>query len=88
MNVEKTAKKEIKRMEDVIEKVEALSEEGKEVLQLAKAYMKDANYFYEKKKFLEAFEAAVIAWAYVDAGLHLKVFKVPESMKKIFTVDF
>jgi hypothetical protein len=53
---------------------------------LAKSYLTDAKYFYEKKKFLEAFEAAVIAWAYLDAGLHLKVFKIPESMKKIFTI--
>jgi len=86
MEVEEVAKKEIKRMEEVIDKVEALGEDGKEVLQLVKAYMKDAKYFYEKKKFLEAFEAAVIAWAYLDAGLHLKIFKIPESMKKIFTV--
>ncbi len=86
MEVEEVAKKEIKRMEEVIDKVEALGEDGKEVLQLVKAYMKDAKYFYEKKKFLEAFEAAVIAWAYLDAGLHLKIFRIPESMKKIFTV--
>jgi len=86
MEVEEAAKKEIKRMEEVIDKVEALGEDGKEVLQLVKAYMKDAKYFYEKKKFLEAFEAAVIAWAYLDAGLHLKIFRIPESMKKIFTV--
>jgi len=86
MEVEEAAKKEIKRTEDVIDKVEALSDEGKEVLRLAKSYLTDAKYFYEKKKFLEAFEAAVIAWAYLDAGLHLKIFKIPESMKKIFTV--
>jgi hypothetical protein len=86
MEVEEAAKKEIKRTEDVIDKVEALSDEGKEVLRLAKSYLTDAKYFYEKKKFLEAFEAAVIAWAYLDAGLHLKVFKIPESMKKIFTI--
>jgi len=86
MEVEEAAKKEMERMEEVIDKVEALSDEGKEVLRLAKSYLTDAKYFYEKKKFLEAFEAAVIAWAYLDAGLHLKVFKIPESMKKIFTI--
>jgi hypothetical protein len=86
MEVEEAAKKEIKRIEEIIDEVEALSEEGKEVLSLAKSYLTDAKYFYEKKKFLEAFEAAVIAWAYLDAGLHLKIFKIPENMKKIFTV--
>jgi len=86
MEVEEAAKKEMERMEEVIDKVEILSDEGKEVLRLAKSYLTDAKYFYEKKKFLEAFEAAVIAWAYLDAGLHLKVFKIPESMKKIFTI--
>jgi hypothetical protein len=86
MEVEEAAKKEIKRIEEIIDEVEALSEEGKEVLSLAKSYLTDAKYFCEKRRFLEAFEAAVIAWAYLDAGLHLKVFKIPENMKKIFTV--
>ena len=85
MEIEEAARKELDRMQAVIREVKPLNEKGYEILQLAKSYLTDANYFYEKKKFLEAFEAAVIAWAYIDAGLHLKLFKVPTSMKKIFT---
>jgi len=85
MEIEEAARKELDRMQAVIGEVKPLNEKGDEILQLAKSYLTDANYFYEKKKFLEAFEAAVIAWAYIDAGLHLKLFKVPTSMKKIFT---
>jgi hypothetical protein len=86
MGLKDIAEKELKRMQIVIEQVESLNKNGEEILKLAKSYLTDAKYFYEKKKFLEAFEAAVIAWAYLDAGLHFKVFRIPESMKKIFTV--
>jgi hypothetical protein len=84
MDLEKVAKKEIERMEVVFSSIEA-TEEGRELLDLARAYWEDAKYFYEKKKFLEAFEAAVIAWAYVDAGLHCKLFRIPKRLKRMFT---
>lgn len=85
MRLQESAKRELERMQAVFSRVEA-TDEGKELLKLAEAYLQDAKYFYEKKKFLESFEAAIIVWAYIDAGLHLKIFKVPASMRKVFTV--
>lgn len=85
MEIEKQAEKEIKRMEEIIEKVELVDERGKSLLEAAKTYFSDSEYFFSKKKFLEAFEAAVICWSYIDAGLHLKVFRVPKNFDEVFT---
>jgi len=48
----------------------------------------DAEYFFNKGDYLRAFEAAIIVWAYIDAGLHLKVFQIPKKLKRSFTVEF
>ena len=55
--------------------------------QFSRAYFDDGLHFFEKKKFLESFEAFIISWAYVDAGLKLKYFKVKEDQKSNFTSD-
>lgn len=86
MEVEQEAKKEIERMENVLKSLKVLKPEGKEIFELINSYFTDAKHFYENKKYLQAFEAAVICWAYVDSGLHLKLFSVNEEVKKFFTI--
>ena len=85
-NLENESEKEIKRISKVLENLEILDSKGDEILELIKAYNTDSKHFFKEKKFLQTFEAAVICWAYVDVGLHLGIFKVPEELKRMFTV--
>jgi len=80
------AEKEIKKMQPVIDSLKLQNKKAEELFKMTHAYFNDAKYFFEKGKYLQAFEAAVISWAYVDAGLHLKVFGVDKEFKKMFTV--
>ncbi|MFH0711098.1 MAG: DUF357 domain-containing protein [Candidatus Aenigmatarchaeota archaeon] len=84
--LEKETEKEIKRIDEVLKVLEVLNQDGKGILELIESYHTDSKHFFKEKKFLQAFEAAVICWAYVDVGLHVGIFKVPEEMKKTFTV--
>ena len=84
-DLEKEADKEIKRIDEVLENLEVLDYHGEEILELVNSYHEDSKYFFKEKMFLQAFEAAVICWAYIDVGLHMNLFSVPEEMKKIFT---
>ena len=77
-------KKEIEEMKSVFDKLK-FSSKGKELYQLAKAYLEDAEYFLRKGDFFRALEAVSISWAYVDAGLHLRVFRLPEELMHTFT---
>jgi hypothetical protein len=86
VDLQKEAEKELKRIDDIIPKVELLKPEGKELLLICKSYHEDARFFFNQQKFLQAFEAAVICWAYIDAGIHLGVFKVPPELSRQFTV--
>jgi len=52
---------------------------------MAVNYYKDGIYFFSKKDFIRAFEAFIISWSYVDAGLKMKFFKVPSAKEKWFT---
>lgn len=80
------AEKEIKKMQPVIDYLKLEKKEAEELFKMAHSYFNDAKYFFEKEKFLQAFEAAVIAWAYIDAGLHLGIFSIDEKFSKLFTV--
>ena len=82
------AEKEVSRINEIMSglKVVKESKETGEFLILIQAYHKDSNHFLEKGKNLEAFEAAIIVWAYVDAGLRLGIFSVEEKHRKLFTV--
>ena len=79
------AEKEIKKMQPVIDSLKLKNKDGEELLKMTLSYFNDAKYFFEKGKFLQAFEAAVISWAYVDAGLHLEVFSIPKELSSLFT---
>ncbi len=49
-------------------------------------YYKDSSFFSEKKDFVRAYEAIVISWSYVDAGLKMGFFDVPEALLGYFTM--
>ncbi len=83
--IKKQAEKEIKRMKQIIGNVKLVDDRGKSLIEAAKTYFSDSEYFFEKGKFLQSFEAAVISWSYIDAGLHVKVFSVPKEFNESFT---
>ncbi|MEM2956570.1 MAG: DUF357 domain-containing protein [Candidatus Pacearchaeota archaeon] len=88
MSIEQNAKIEMNRMKEIMEnlKINNKSKLSVHFFDFANNYLKDGIYFFNNKKFIEAFEAFVIAWAYIDAGLKLKFFKIPDKYKKYFTV--
>ncbi len=88
--IKKSADKELGRMEKVFEKLEILNKSDKKASEFhdfARRYFEDGKWFFKKEKYLEAFEAAVISWAYVDAGLKLGFFSVPKELKGNFTAE-
>lgn len=85
--LEKEALKEVKRINEIMNSLDIVDHKKSDsLLKVMKSYYTDAKTFYKNEQFLQALEAAFIVWAYADAGLHLKVFEVPEKLKGIFTV--
>lgn len=85
--LEAQARKEVERVDSIVENLEVLDGRSNSLLEVLASYHADCRGFLEKGKFLQALEAAFICWAYVDAGLHLGAFRVPEEMMEIFTVE-
>ena len=86
MELKDEAKKEIERIDKILENLKIMKKADKNFVKLIFSYSKDAHYFLDEEKFLQAFEAAVIVWAYIDSGLHMKIFAVPDELKEMFTV--
>ena len=87
-DLKENAQKEMERMKEIFDNIE-VSGKGLalDFYQFARAYFDDGIHFFEKKKFLQSFEAFIISWAYIDAGLKLKYFKVKENQKHNFTSE-
>ncbi|MBN1923285.1 MAG: DUF357 domain-containing protein [Nanoarchaeota archaeon] len=63
-------------------------EQFKELYNLALAYFEDSRHFYNKDLYVQSFEALIISWAYIDAGLKLDVFELTDDkLKEYFTND-
>ena len=91
MKIEKELSEQITKhsakMKKVFKKIE-LAEKGRDfesLLKIAHAYYKDSLYFFEKKKLVQAFEALIISWTYIDSGLRLRIFSLPEELMDYFT---
>lgn len=85
-DIEAEARKELERVDKIRASLEVVDEKAGRLVEVLDSYHRDCRGFVEKGEFLQAVEAAFICWAYVDAGLHLGVFSVPEGMRKLFTV--
>jgi hypothetical protein len=87
MEIEKYAEKEMGRMKDVFKTLKIISSEknAKEFYSFSENYFKDGIHFFNEKKFIESFEAFIISWSYIDAGMKLKFFSVPKKQEKWFT---
>lgn len=49
--------------------------QDKEFLTNIEAYIKDTNYFLEKKDLIRAFEAVIWAWAWLEIGKRKGILK-------------
>jgi hypothetical protein len=86
MNIKEAAEKEMKRMKEVFSDIKLLDKSNaKGFMEFAKNYFDDGIHFYSKEQYIESFEAFIIAWAYIDIGIKLGMFKT--GLKKYFTVD-
>lgn len=85
-DIESLARKEIDKVELILKELKLVDSKGKDILNLINSYFEDAKYFYGKKQFIQAFEAAVMCWTYADAGLHLNVFEINDELRKLFTI--
>ena len=79
----------LSKMQGVLKVVEILkpATEVEQIMTLSRAYAKDALHFLEKGDREDSIEAFGIAWAYLDALLHLGKIKVPEKFVDWFTVE-
>lgn len=86
MELEEEARKEMDRIDKIMKNLEVIDSKADSLVKVINSYYEDSKSFLEKKQYLQALETAFIVWAQVDSGLHLGVFKVPNSMRKMFTV--
>ncbi len=85
--LEERLEKEINMMEIVLGSLK-IADNGKlakEFFAMADNYFKDSKYFMGKKDPIRAFEAVVISWAYVDAGIKAGFFSVQDGLSHYFT---
>jgi hypothetical protein len=85
MDIEKAAKREVDRIGKIMPNVILIESQGGALVSFAKDYAKDAKFFFEHSKFIEAFEAAIISWAYIDISLKLKLVSLDAKFSKHFT---
>jgi len=62
------------------------SKQAEDILDMAKRYFRDANYYKEKGDFVTAFAAVNYAHAWLDAGARAGIFEVNNS-ENLFCVD-
>ena len=60
-------------------------ERATDFFDMAERYFKDANFFYEKNDYINAFAALNYAHGWLDAGARARFFLVYDSV--LFTVD-
>lgn len=87
MKIEAAAKREVDRISKIMPGVKQTKSSGGELISFAQNYASDATFFLKRGKNVEAFEAAVIAWAYVDVGIKLGLLTVPAKFMEDFTTD-
>ena len=85
--IELYANKEMNRMQEVMKSLKIISDDknARHFFDFSKNYYNDGIHFFKEKKFIESFEAFIISWSYIDAGLKLGFFSVPKEQEKWFT---
>jgi hypothetical protein len=86
--LEEQVTKHSKVMSEVFKNIRLLKkeEEFKEFYKLALSYFNDSKHFHSKGLLVQAFEALIISWAYLDTGLRLDIFELTdEKLSDYFT---
>jgi len=78
--------KEIEKTKEVLEGIRIIDEKGEDLISLARSYFEDSKYFYEKGKYLEAFELLSYLWGILDACARLNLIN-PGKFRKHFKVE-
>ncbi|MCL4372457.1 DUF357 domain-containing protein [Candidatus Parvarchaeota archaeon] len=88
-NLKERTEKEIAMMEKVFRSLSVKDRKNKfssDFFDMSSNYFNDSKFFVGKKDYLRAFEAVVISWAYIDAGIKVGLFEVPANLREYFTV--
>ncbi len=74
-NLEEKLKEETVKWLNKIKKVEITFYKDELFLKNIKAYIKDSEYFLKKNDLINAFEAIVWAWAWLEIGQRINILK-------------
>jgi len=85
-NLEKLVEKEIEKVKKILDNIISVDLKAKEVFILVNSYFNDSIYFFNKKDFLNSFEAIVITWSYLDCLAHLELIKFNKYIERLFTI--
>lgn len=72
-------------MQDILKTLRVLDPKADHIVTLSKSYTSDAMHFLKKGNEHDALEAYAIAWAYLDALLHLGMIEVSDLSQ--FTLE-
>ena len=79
-----TTKKALKTVKDSKEKIN-IKNARSQIIEMVQNYLSDAEHFYNKKDYVNAFAALNYAHGWLDCGASLGIFDVHDS--SLFTVD-
>ncbi|MCS7123125.1 MAG: DUF357 domain-containing protein [Candidatus Aenigmarchaeota archaeon] len=74
-NLERLVKKEIERVEKILQSIICVDLKCRDVLININSYFNDAKYFFSKNDLINAFEAIIICWAYLDCLIKIGMIK-------------
>ncbi len=80
------ATKEKQRTDFAFDELRLLDKKGEELLDLAKSYKIDGDFFFEKEKWLESFELYVYIFGILDSLANLKLVD-PGEARKHYKID-
>jgi hypothetical protein len=67
------------KLEPLAEMAEPVDPKAEEVLENAKAYVKDARHWLEQENLVLAFECMIHSWAILETARELGAISVPEQ---------
>jgi len=75
-SLETEIRKWLKRAEETVKNIELIDKSRSQLLDNIHAYIKDSHHFLEKGQLIEAFEAVIWAWSWIEILEELNVLKI------------
>ncbi len=87
-NIIDLVKKHKDKMESVFKYISIVKDDefSTKILHIAKDYYNDSLYFMDKQDYIRAFEALIISWSFINAGILNGSFKLPVDMLDYFII--